>query len=160
MDRTTLDVLVQNKWGQPMEKRRHKLVYQLIEALRLFGKPKWFVGSTGLNLAEFMILDFLAERERCIMKDIVLNFSLAASTATVIVNRLVKKNYVKREHSEEDRRMVFLEITPEGQQAHNNFWTTMKASIEKPLSHLTEVEIETLSRLIKKLTSLMNKSNT
>lgn len=141
-----------------MEKRRKDLVYQFVESFRIFSQPKLFFKSKELNLAEFMILNLLAETGSCYMKDIVVNFSIAGSTATTIVDRLVRRKYVQREHSTEDRRKVFLKITPEGRHVHTRFWSIIFEIMKGPLSHLTEEEIKTLSTLIKKLVSLINKN--
>ena len=130
-------------------------MYDLVDALRLLGKVKWFLGDTRLSLDDFLVLDLIAERDTCNMKDIVESFSLPASTATGIVDRLVDKKYVKRGQSASDRRMVTLQITPRGKQAYNRFRSSALTQMEESLSHLSRSEIETLLDLVKKLTARM-----
>ena len=138
-----------------MSRNRQALMYELVDALRLLGKVKWFLGDTRLSLDDFLVLDLIAERDICNMKDIVESFSLPASTATGIVDRLVDKKYVKRGQSASDRRMVTLQITPRGKQAYNRFRSSALTQMEESLSHLSRSEIETLLDLVKKLTARM-----
>ena len=138
-----------------MNRHRQALMYDLVDALRLLGKVKWFLGDTRLSLDDFLVLDLIAERDTCNMKDIVESFSLPASTATGIVDRLVDKKYVKRGQSASDRRMVTLQITPRGKQAYNRFRSGALTQMEESLSHLSRSEIETLLDLVKKLTARM-----
>jgi len=130
-------------------------MYDLVEALRLLGKVKWFLGNTRLSLDDFLVLDLIAESETCNMKVIVEGFSLPASTATGIVDRLVDKKYVKRGHSTSDRRVVTLQITPRGKQAYNQFRSGALTQMEESLSHLSRSEIVTLLDLVRKLTARM-----
>ncbi len=92
------------------------------------------------------------------MKDIVDGFSLPASTATGIVDRLVEKRYVKRGQSKTDRRMVTLEMTRRGRQVYDLFRSEALAQMAESLSHLNKKEIETLVNLVNKLTSRMGRS--
>ncbi|MHA2379191.1 MAG: MarR family winged helix-turn-helix transcriptional regulator [Candidatus Thorarchaeota archaeon] len=139
-----------------MSKDRQALMYELVDALRLLGKVKWFLGDTSLSLDDFLVLDLISESEICNMKDIVESFSLPASTATGIVDRLVDKEYVKRDQSTRDRRMVTLQITRRGKQAYDRFRSGALTQMEESLSHLTESEIETLLDLVGKLITRMS----
>ncbi len=138
-----------------MSRNRKDLMYDLVDSLRLLGKVKWFLGNTRLSLDDFLVLDFIAESGTCNMKGIIGSFSLPASTATGIVGRLVDKKYVKRGQSVRDRRVVTLQVTPRGKQAHNRFKSGALNQMEESLSHLSRSEIETLLDLVKKLTTRM-----
>ena len=85
------------------------------------------------------------------MTEIVNSFSLPASTATGIVDRLVKKKYVKRQHSSKDRRKVELQITESGEKAHNNFRMTALTTMDESLSNLSKDEIQEVTNLVRKL---------
>jgi DNA-binding MarR family transcriptional regulator len=131
-------------------------MYDLVDALRLLGKVKWFLGDISLSLDDFLVLDLIAESDTCNMKVIVESFSLPASTATGIVDRLVGKKYVKRGQSTSDRRVVTLRITPRGKQVYDRFRSGALTQMEESLSHLTENEIETLLDLVRKLVGRMS----
>ncbi len=141
-----------------MSRNREVLMHELVEALRLLGQVKWFLGDTKLSLEGFLVLDLISESGPCNMKDIVDGFSLPASTATGIVDRLVEKRYVKRGQSKTDRRMVTLEMTRRGRQVYDLFRSEALAQMAESLSHLNKKEIETLVNLVNKLTSRMGRS--
>ncbi len=134
-----------------MSKSREQLLYQLIDAIRLLSKPSFLMGQAGFNLEDFVILDFLIEQQTCTMKDIVVTFSLAPSTATGIVDRLVANNYVTRSHSEVDRRRVTLQLTSEGREAIQTLWSHIMTAMNVSLQALSEEEITTLVQLIQKI---------
>lgn len=140
-----------------MNRNREVLMYELVEALRLLGKVKWFLGDTNLTLEGFLVLDLISESGTCNMKDIVDGFSLPASTATGIVDRLVEKRYVKRGQSNTDRRKVTLEITGSGRQVYDRSRSEALAQMAESLSHLSKKEIETLVNLVRKLTSKISR---
>jgi DNA-binding MarR family transcriptional regulator len=126
-------------------------MYELAEQLRRLSRVKWFLGNSELDLEGFMILDHLTDSDRTTMTEIINSFSLPASTATGIVDRLVKKKYVKRQHSSKDRRKVEIQITENGEKAHNNFRQTALSTMDESLSHLSKDEIQELINLVRKL---------
>ena len=134
-----------------MSNTRQELMYELAEQLRRLSRAKWFLGNSELDLEGFMILDHLTESTHATMTEIVNSFSLPASTATGIVDRLVKKKYVKRQHSSKDRRKVELQITESGEKAHNNFRMTALTTMDESLSNLSKDEIQEVTNLVRKL---------
>lgn len=79
--------------------------------------------------------------------------NVTTGTLTIAINALVKKNYVERVRSEEDRRVVLVSLTPKGRKAfyhHKKFHDDMidqiveqldepeKAVLEKALTTLAE----------------------
>ncbi len=137
---------------------RQKLVYELIEALRVLSKVKWFLGNPRLTLEEFMVLDMIAESGSCSMKDIVSTFSIPASTATGLIDRLVESKYVSRSKSNEDRRRVIIKMTAKGKKVHESFKTEALAQLEESVKHLTKEDLVTLIKLVKKLTAGLRKT--
>jgi DNA-binding MarR family transcriptional regulator len=134
-----------------MTENRQELMYELAEQLRRLGRVKWFLGNSELDLEGFMILDYLTDSDRTSMSEIVKVLSLPASTATGIVDRLVTKKYVKREHSSDDRRRVEVQITETGRRAHDTFKMTALKTMDESLSHLSVDEIQEITVLVEKL---------
>lgn len=52
------------------------------------------------------------------MSSVAKELSVTVGTLTIAVNSLVKKGYVKRERSEQDRRVVFISLTELGERAY------------------------------------------
>jgi len=67
-----------------------------------------------LSHQECKVVKMLEQEGSCIMRQIAEPLGLALSTATGIVDRLVHKNLVHRERSDEDRRIVKVGLTDEG----------------------------------------------
>lgn len=76
---------------------------------------------------------------------------VTTGTLTISVNGLVKKGYVERIRSEEDRRVVLISLTEKGQNAflhHKQFHQEMVASV---VEQLTEEEKMILEKALKNL---------
>jgi DNA-binding MarR family transcriptional regulator len=136
-----------------MDEKRQQLIHQLIEAIRLISRPGFLMGTSKFNLEDFIVLDHLEETSQASMGDVANKFSMAASTMTGIVDRLVRQKLIRREHSKTDRRKVVMELTAKGKRTLQKIWENLMQTLEVPLSLLTQDEIETLVRIIKKLAS-------
>ena len=74
-----------------------------------------------INPKEMSAIIFIGKKKVCIMREISAFLNVADSTVTMLVDKLVKKSLVKREHSDEDRRIINIVLTDEGKklyQAH------------------------------------------
>lgn len=67
-----------------------------------------------LNLSDLVVADLLTRQDTCIMSDVARALGSPLSTATTVVDRLVKSGLVERARSENDRRSVRLAMTAEG----------------------------------------------
>ena len=76
---------------------------------------------------------------------------ITAGSLTTSVNSLVNKKYVKRQRSEEDRRVVFLKLTEKGKRAYEHHREYHRQMTEAVISRLDENEVPVL---IKTLTGL------
>ena len=83
------------------------------------------------------------------MSSVAKKLKITAGSLTTAVNALVRKAYVKRERSEEDRRVVYIALTEKGEKAfyhHEQFHRQMtNAVIEK----LDDEEIDALVKMLK-----------
>lgn len=71
------------------------------------------------------------------MSVIAKRLNITAGSLTTSMNNLVKKRYVTRERSEEDRRVVYINLTPKGEKAfkhHADFHEKMTLSVMNQLS--------------------------
>lgn len=67
-----------------------------------------------LNLSDLVVADLLTRQDSCIMSDVARALGSPLSTATTVVDRLVKSGLVERARGENDRRSVRLAMTEEG----------------------------------------------
>ena len=67
-----------------------------------------------LNLSDLMVAELLTRQGTAIMSDVARALGSPLSTATTVVDRLVKSGLVERARGENDRRSVKLALTVEG----------------------------------------------
>ena len=70
--------------------------------------------------------------------------SVTVGTLTIAMNNLVKKGYVSRERSSEDRRVVLVSLTDKGRKAYDHHKRFHEEMIHAMIDGLSEKETETL----------------
>lgn len=73
------------------------------------------------------------------------------SAATGLVDRLVKSKLVTRERDQEDRRVVWVKITPEGEQAVNASEARRRAAFREMVKNLPEEDLVRLCEILERL---------
>ena len=97
------------------------------------------------------IMDAVGIREQKNMSTVARALNVTVGTLTIAVNNLVKKGYIQRVRSEEDRRVVLISLTEKGEKAfchHRDFHEKMVLAI---LKDLNVEETEALTRALTKL---------
>lgn len=79
--------------------------------------------------------------------------NVTTGTLTISVNSLVKKGYVERVRSEEDRRVVLVSLTQRGRKAYAHHQKFHKEMIDSIVEGLSEEEKEVLQKSLSKLTN-------
>lgn len=92
----------------------------------------------GLNEKELIIIIYIGQNENVKMSDISENIEAPMSTLTSIVDKLVERKYLTRDHSAEDRRVINVSLTSNGKTAYKTINTKRKRIAEKILSQLSE----------------------
>jgi len=105
----------------------------------------------GVPKQEIFLIHALGEGGRLNMTELADCMSVALSTVTGIIDRLVAKEWVARERTEEDRRLVFVELTEKGQAMFQQDREAQRRIAMEVLSRLTKAEQEDLVRLTEKL---------
>ena len=70
--------------------------------------------------------------------------SITVGTLTIAVNNLVKKGYIERVRSKEDRRVVLVSLTEKGKKAYQHHKRFHEEMIQSLLKGLSDQEIITL----------------
>ena len=104
-----------------------------------------------LNVKEINILKVLGAVEICNMKYISNSLNIPESTTTGIVDSLVRKNYVERLRTEEDRRVVKVTLSPSGKEIVENLNEQTLEIYDHMLATLNTNEQEELLALFKKI---------
>ena len=78
------------------------------------------------------------------MSSVAKSLSITVGTLTISVNNLVKKGYIHRVRSNEDRRVVLISLTDKGKKAFNHHKKFHEDMIQSLIAGLSEKEINTL----------------
>jgi DNA-binding MarR family transcriptional regulator len=98
--------------------------------------------SSDLTVAQLRVLLVLHAEGPSRMSSIASGLDIAHSTATGIVDNLVKKGLVAREADTQDRRLVICELSAAGQELINRLWVSGQFQMEKLLDGLTLEQLE------------------
>jgi DNA-binding MarR family transcriptional regulator len=103
-----------------------------------------------LAAAEAKALIWIGRKGRCLMSEFARGLDLPVSTATNIANRLAEKDLLTRTRSEEDRRVVRIELSSSGKRLHETLYSQRVALSKRMLAGLTVTEQQTLTKLLQK----------
>ena len=107
----------------------------------------------ALTYNDLRVFEVIEMRRRLNMRDLSVKLGLAMSTLTGIVDKLVEKGYVKRHRCAQDRRVVYAELTEEGNKIFARRKSANTSISEGILSALSEEEQDEFLRLFKKAIS-------
>jgi DNA-binding MarR family transcriptional regulator len=137
---------------QSNKKEYQALIKQILKtAEEIFQKVKTIIPSewltSDITVAQLRVLLVLYAQGSSRMSYIASYIGIAISTATSIVDNLVKKGLVIRSDDPEDRRLVICKLSPEGQQLINRLWMLGRGQIEKLLQGLTLEQLKKASEV-------------
>ena len=87
------------------------------------------------------------------MSSIARELSVTVGTLTIAMNSLVKKGYVVRERSSEDRRVVYISLSEKGKKAYEHHASFHRQMIQGVMEELDGKELEVLVKTLKHLNS-------
>ena len=87
------------------------------------------------------------------MSSIARELSVTVGTLTIAMNSLVKKGYVVRERSSEDRRVVYISLSEKGKKAYEHHASFHRQMIQGVMEELDGKELEVLGKTLKHLNS-------
>ncbi len=110
-----------------------------------------------LNEKELFIIAFIGEKRSVKMSDIADYIQAPLSTLTTIVDKLVTNKFLLRYNSNDDRRVVKVELDRKGKASYKEFKNRREIMANKVLGHLSEAEQETLiANLTQLVTSIQS----
>lgn len=114
---------------------------------RLFGHD----AIAGLTSSQFGVLESLYHLGPMCPGTLSQKMLKSTGNMTMVIDNLEKRGLVMRTRSAEDRRMVFISLTPTGQELIARIFPQHVKALLEEMSVLTPEEQETLGRLAKKL---------
>jgi DNA-binding MarR family transcriptional regulator len=85
------------------------------------------------------------------MTEVARDIGITLGTLTIAINNLVKKGYVERKKSEQDRRVVNIDLTKKGKLAYRIHAKFHRDIIRETIDGLSDKEKNTLVQVLEKL---------
>lgn len=101
-----------------------------------------------LTVNDMHVIEAVDIHEPKNMTSVARSLMVTTGTLTISVNGLVKKGYVQRTRSEEDRRVVLVSLTEKGRLAHAQHARFHQEMIDKVVEGLTQEEQEILQKAL------------
>lgn len=98
----------------------------------------------NLSITEIHIIEAIGIGKARNMSSVARDLDITIGTLTIAINNLVRKGYVHRERSEEDRRIVLISLTEKGEKAYKHHEEFHKEMIETTISKLNDEEMKVL----------------
>ena len=132
------DSLDQN--GEALIQHILRLSDNIYRMIKLSVPPEWL--SSDMTVAQLRVLLLLYSEGQIPMSSIASALGIAVSTATGVVDNLVKKGLVIRGADSEDRRLVLCKLSPQGEETINLMWTLGQSQMKALLQGLSLEQLE------------------
>ncbi len=123
--------------------------FQISDPHKLFG--------IKVTLQQYLTLNILIKKGRCMVSDLSRNLGVALSTMTELVNRLVKKQFIKKAKDLKDRRIVWIDLTKKGAKIIQEINRKKQEHILSILEKLTEKERKLLVDILERISQVAKK---
>jgi DNA-binding MarR family transcriptional regulator len=105
----------------------------------------------GANEKELYVIVYIGENKNVKMTEIADHLESPMSTLTSIVDKLVDKGLIIRDHSAEDRRVVNVSLSEKGKEAYKLIATKKKKVAQSMLGKLSEKDQDLMISFLKEL---------
>ncbi|WP_433751145.1 MarR family winged helix-turn-helix transcriptional regulator [Falsibacillus pallidus] len=110
-----------------------------------------FIYKNGLNPTEFAVLELLYHKGDQPLQQIGGKILLASGSITYVVDKLEKKELIRRVACPNDRRVTYAQITDQGKEFIRSIFPEHEKRIDELVSVLSEEEKNQSIELLKKL---------
>jgi DNA-binding MarR family transcriptional regulator len=129
-----------NRERKILTKRILKTAEEIFQQVKTIIPSEWL--TSDITVAQLRVLLVLYTQGPSRMSSIASYIGIAISTATSIIDNMVKKDLVIRSDDPEDRRLVICNLSAEGKRLINRLWMLGRGQIEKLLQGLTLEQLE------------------
>ena len=117
----------------------------------LFFPEEWMDIDLKFSKSELFAMLLVSRKEVTKMSELADYINVPMSTANGIAERLLKKGYIRRERSEEDRRIVVVELTEDGKQVVDSLKELAARYLKIATDALSKEEMDLLFGMVMKL---------
>lgn len=97
------------------------------------------------------VIEAIGKGEGKSMSAVAKLLSVTVGTLTIAINNLVKKGYVNRMRSEEDRRVVLISLSKKGERAYDHHERFHDEMVQATLKGMNEEQVEVLVQALQNL---------
>lgn len=94
----------------------------------------------------YVILRLLKERNELFITEFVEILGITKPQMTALIDKLILMGFVNRTNNKEDRRKIYVSLTPEGEEITSKINNTINNQIDNHLIKLTQKESEELEK--------------
>jgi len=117
---------------------------------------KKFLGDAGMSAPQGMVIGLLSKNKKMKITELSSKLSLSNSTVSGIIDRLEAQEMVVRERSNEDKRVVYVSISPNFEDMHKVFHKQIEKNIESIISQGSPEELHKISEGLNALKKLLS----
>lgn len=112
------------------------------EVMNLFRhNMKKIIEDTGMTAPQGMIIGILSHKRKMKITELSSHLGLSNSTVSGIIDKLEMQEMVVRERSNEDKRVVYVSISPKFEDMHKVFHKQIEKNIESLMSQGSSEEL-------------------
>ena len=112
--------------------------------------------ESTLSMHQMMFLKYLERRVKCTPSDIAQQFGITLGAVTGFVDRLYKLGHITRTRSEEDRRVVIIQLSPQGIEPLKAFEEERKAKFARIFQKLDFPQVAELKKALDQLNDVLD----
>jgi DNA-binding MarR family transcriptional regulator len=99
-------------------------------------------GYLGINRTDFRCLDVIDRSGRMTPGELATESGLTTGAITAVLDRLERGGFVRRTRDDEDRRRIFVELTPEAHARTGELYAPIAANARTMMADLTDDQLE------------------
>ena len=128
----------------------------LIKHLQISDPHKLY--GIKITLQQYLALDTLTKKGKCMITDLSKNLGIALSTVTGLVDRLTKSRFVKRRKDIKDRRIVWVNLTKAGLEVYKKVNAEKQKRVAVVLEKLTKCNRDALVNILEVISQIVEKT--
>ncbi|NLI93864.1 MAG: MarR family transcriptional regulator [Peptococcaceae bacterium] len=106
-----------------------------------------------LSITEIHVIEAIGIGQERNMSSVARDLDITIGTLTIAINNLLRKQYVNRTRSDEDRRIVLISLTEKGESAYRQHSQFHDEMIKTTISKLSEDEMKVLISALENINS-------
>ena len=130
-----------------------KLFKEIIGLLRQ--KMGRIYEKNGLTATQGMVIGIISKLGKMKINELSEKMGLTDSTVSGIIDRLEKHEFVVRERSTEDKRVVYVSLSPKFGDLHRDFHSMPERGLESLIAKGTPEDIETVTKGLQTMKRLL-----